>query len=466
MDNERLPHDAVALYSSVSSFMRRFRSDLVRTCSSDALQGLLDPIGELADELLHCGPLVEASRRALEAVPATLDLPTLVARISDLRTCTTKLWEREIGNGHPAAVRALHQALDRVVQLVVERDVNVAKLEGLLAASPVGIAFLDRDLRYLRINEALARMNGRPVAAHVGRTVRQVLPADAARFIEPMLRGVLETGVPVVNLEIDVYVVNYFPVRSHTGANIGIGGVVLDVGDRKRMENELRRAVRAREDLIAVVSHDLRNPLGTITLGSSLMQTDETLSERSRKHVDMIQRSARRMERLIDDLLDVATLQVGRVSLKLERVAAPTLVHDAVEAHQTLALDKQIELAQEAHLDGVDVECDPERVQRVFSNLVGNSLKFCRPGDTIRISGARAGDKVTFSVEDTGPGIDPGALPNLFDPYWSSPEHARRGVGLGLYISREIVAAHGGTISVDSEVGRGTRFDFTLPISR
>jgi PAS domain S-box-containing protein len=458
MDNERLANDAVAIYSSVNDVLRRFRTEMAAD-SASALPDLVESLGALADEMLHGGPLVDVSRRVLDTIPATRDLPTIVGHVASLRCRAIELWQREIGDRHPSGLRALHRALDRVIQLVVERDVTVSRLEGLLAAAPVGIAFLDRDLRYIRINEALARMNGHTVADHLGKTVREVLPETAADLIEPLLRGILETGKPLLGQELGKFVASYFPVRSRGGSLVGIGGVVADI-------SELRQAVKTREDLIAVVSHDLRNPLGTITLGATMMAADESLSPRTRKHVDMIERSAHRMERLIDDLLDMQSVQRGRISLRLEQLPAGQAVLETVEAQQPLAADKGIELVGAVDVEDVKVTCDPERVQRVFANLVGNALKFCRTGDRIAIGAAPDGEHVRFTVEDTGPGIDPAALPFVFEPYWSAPEHARRGAGLGLFISRGIIAAHGGTIWVESELGHGTRFSFTLPISR
>jgi signal transduction histidine kinase len=275
------------------------------------------------------------------------------------------------------------------------------------------------------------------------------------------------------------FLASYFPVRSPRGIVFGVGGVVTEVteleqaqvevqrgdAERAQMEDELRRAVRVREDLIASVSHDLRNPLGTITLAASLVAGDDKMDPATRKQVEMIQRASHRMARLIDDLLDTAAIQLDRLQLTVESVDVATIVRDAVDAHQSIAQDKKLCLESACSADGARVSCDLERVHRVFSNLLGNAIKFCRREDRVRVEAQRDGDFVRFGVIDTGPGIDPAIAPSLFEPYWSAPEHARRGMGLGLHIAKSIVEAHGGRIWVESEVGAGARFFFTLPIS-
>lgn len=375
----------------------------------------------------------------------------------------------------------LKHSEERFKRIAAEREIALAKIESLLAASPVGIAFLDRELRYVRINEALAAMNGRSPDEHLGRTVRDVLP-DAAPLLEPLLRGVFETGEPLLDLQIDApgragapprsFLGSYFAVRSPGGIVFGLGAVVTEVtdlkaalADRARMEDELRSAVRAREDLIAVVSHDLRNPLGTITLASTMVGGDDTLSPRTRRHVEMIHRSAQRMTHLIDDLLDMASIQHGRVPLRLDRVSVPAVVQEAIDAHLPLAQQKDISLAANDDMPVVELVCDAERVQRVFANLIGNALKFCSFGGEIRVESKLLGDEVRFCVADTGPGIDPQVAAHLFEPYWSGRQQQQRGFGLGLHIAKSVVVAHGGTIWVDSEPGHGARFYFTIPIT-
>jgi PAS domain S-box-containing protein len=384
--------------------------------------------------------------------------------------------------------RRLTLSEERFKRIAAEREIALAKLEGLLAASPVGVAFLDPDLRFVRVNEAIASISGRTVADYLGHTLEEVIPNRAVE-LEPLLRSVLATGIPQLGRRVvgepgpdgsrRSFLGSYFPVRSPRGIVFGVGAVVTEVtelervtdevlrgdAERARIEDDLRQAVRAREDLIAIVSHDLRNPLGTITLAASLVETDETLVPATRRQVVLIQTASKRMGRLIDDLLDTSAIQIDRVQLTLEPVDVAALVRDAVEAQCTVANDKGIGLTSSCYLEEVRVSCDPERVLRVFGNLIGNALEFCRRGDTIRLEAEVVGAFIRFCVNDSGPGIDPAIVPCLFEPYWSAPEHTRRGMGLGLHIAKSIVEAHGGRIWVESELGAGARFFFTLPLS-
>jgi signal transduction histidine kinase len=140
------------------------------------------------------------------------------------------------------------------------------------------------------------------------------------------------------------------------------------------------------------------------------------------------------------------------------------MVEEALELQQPLADERGIALVNATQVGGLNVTCDRDRVLQVFANLIGNALKFGRSGGKITIGGVRDGDCVRLSIADNGPGIAPGALANVFDAYWSAPEHARTGSGLGLYIVRGIVEHHGGRVWVESEVGAGATFYFTLPI--
>lgn len=235
--------------------------------------------------------------------------------------------------------------------------------------------------------------------------------------------------------------------------------------ERERLLRELEQAVRIRDDLLAIVSHDLRTPLNSINLAAELLERGISASGEGRlqKPVDTIKRASNQMKHLIGDLLDMAITRTGRLVVQQSACDAQALVNEAVEAHVPVATEKGIKLDAVLDLHGESVSCDPGRIQQVFANLIGNAIKFCGSGDSIRVLAEREGAMVRFSVVDTGPGIPAEARAHLFDPYWSGREHKSRGTGLGLFISHGIVEAHGGRLWVESAVGKGSAFHFTVP---
>ena len=252
-------------------------------------------------------------------------------------------------------------------------------------------------------------------------------------------------------------------------------GVVADNTERKHAEiererllRELEQAVRIRDDLLAIVSHDLRTPLNSISLAAELLERGIHAGGdgRIRKPVDTIKRASNQMKHLIGDLLDMAIIRTARLVVQPSACDAQAQVNEAIEAHVPFATEKGVKLGTQPDLHGESVNCDSERIQQVFANLIGNAIKFCGAGDNIRVRAAREGAMVRFSVVDSGPGIPAEALGHLFDPYWSAKEHTKRGTGLGLFISEGIVAAHGGRLWVESAVGEGSAFHFTVPTAR
>jgi signal transduction histidine kinase len=231
-------------------------------------------------------------------------------------------------------------------------------------------------------------------------------------------------------------------------------------------ELEARRAVRTREEVLAVVSHDLKNPLGSIALSTQLLRRlipQGEGGERMRNHARTIERSVERMDRLIRDLLDMASLQAGQVKLDPARYEVGELVREGLVLLEPLAIEKGIELRTRLPRERCWVCCDRERFFQVLSNLVGNALKFTPEGGTVTVEARAEGDFMRFSVRDTGPGIPAEALPHLFEPFWQAKDTARMGTGLGLTISRGLVEAHGGWLEAHSEEGQGSLFSFTLP---
>lgn len=235
--------------------------------------------------------------------------------------------------------------------------------------------------------------------------------------------------------------------------------------DNARLYLESQQAVRAREEVLAIVSHDLRNPLNGVTLGASLLKMSETLSADDREQVETIEVSGRRMARLIEDLLDVTRLEGGkRLPIEPAPVEPVELLREAEEIFRAQASVASVSVVYEAG-DGLPpVYADRHRVMQVMTNLIGNSMKFTPPGGEIAVHAKLDGESVLFSIRDTGPGIPRENLADIFSPYWQAKRAERLGAGLGLPIAKGIVEAHGGRIWVESVPGDGTDFYFTLPV--
>ncbi len=234
--------------------------------------------------------------------------------------------------------------------------------------------------------------------------------------------------------------------------------------DNARLHEEARRAMQARENVLAVVSHDLRTPLSVILMKTTMML--ELPSESERRSAEFIHRSAETMRRLIDDLLDSASIGAERLSIELNRCAVESLVDEAMEMVQPLVAKKKIRLSSESSIaDRVEVFCDRARLLQVFGNLLGNAIKFTDEGGTIIVRSETRGAEAWFSVIDTGPGIPHEDLSRLFDRFWQARKTARLGTGLGLSIAKGIVEAHRGRIWAESQLGVGTTLTFAVPLA-
>ena len=229
-------------------------------------------------------------------------------------------------------------------------------------------------------------------------------------------------------------------------------------------------AVTARDELVAVVSHDLRNPLSAVSLSALLLVrtlvNDTSVSARRQlAAAQSIQRAAARMDQMLRDLLDLATIEQGRYDIKLSSCPVNTLFEDAGALLMPIAESKRVTL-RFASVDGLAVRTDQERFHQVLSNLVVNSLKFTREGGGVevcaQVDASSDGRMLRFSVKDTGIGMSTEQQSHIFERYWRVREANPTGTGLGLYIARGLVEAHGGTIRVESEVGKGTTMYFTL----
>ena len=238
--------------------------------------------------------------------------------------------------------------------------------------------------------------------------------------------------------------------------------------DRHLLTERLRsdNALSNRDDFLGIVSHDLRNLLGGIVTSAALLAADVShagANSRTIAGAERIQRYAARMNRLIGDLLDVAAIENGRLSIKPARGDVMAVVAEAVERFEGDAEAAGLSLEGPADGPPLMAAFDHDRILQVMSNLISNAIKFTPQGGSIRIAGARDKAGVQVSVTDTGEGIAADRYNAVFERFWQAGADDRRGLGLGLYISKSIADAHGGTLDVESVPGQGSTFTLTLP---
>ena len=236
--------------------------------------------------------------------------------------------------------------------------------------------------------------------------------------------------------------------------------------ENARLFSEAQRAVKTREDVLAIVSHDLKNPLATIELAVTLLRGFKQIPEnRVREFVNRVQRSTDQMETLIADLLDFARIQSGTFSVSISAVKLGEAVMPAINRMRALAEAKRQTLEADIPSSLPSVAIDAHRIGQVVSNLISNAIKFTPLEGTIRVLARLRDHQVVVSVEDTGPGIPQEHLSKIFDRFWRTPGTKQKGSGLGLAIAKGIVEAHGGTIWAESQLGKGSSFLFTVPLA-
>jgi signal transduction histidine kinase/CheY-like chemotaxis protein len=301
------------------------------------------------------------------------------------------------------------------------------------------------------------------------------------------LRRVLETGETfrqereLVRLEIDgkveesYWTSTYLPIRDGAGNIEGVLTFDLDVtsvvradAEREALLAAAEQANRAKDDFIAMLGHELRNPLAPILTATQLLRlrgTDRTLRE-----VNVIERQAQHLVRLVDDLLDVSRITSGKVTLAKESVEIAEVVASAIETASPIIESARHTLVTEVPKEGMVVEVDRVRMAQVIANLLTNAAKYTPPGGRIRISAVLEGDHVGIAVDDNGVGISPELLPQVFDLFVQARQTLARsqgGLGLGLTIVRSLVTMHGGNVTAESDgLAKGSRFTVRLPVSK
>jgi PAS domain S-box-containing protein len=359
------------------------------------------------------------------------------------------------------------------------------ELETIYATAPIGMSLLDGELRFLRINDRLAEMNGLAARDHIGRTIGEVLP-KLAPTLEPVLRRVLETGEAVTNIEVTgetaaqpgverTWQESLYPLRHADGRIVGINTVVVETTDRKRAEVQvyelmaaLKEADVRKDQFLAILAHELRNPLAPLRNMLEIMKRadhDTGLLHRVR---ETMERQLSQLVRLVDDLMDVSRITRNRLELRTEQVNLASVVHHAVEAVRPFADASRQVIDVALPAEPLYLEADPARLAQVFSNLLNNACKYSEAGGRIALVAERQGSDVLVSVRDAGVGIPVDQLQSVFDMFTQidrSIERSQGGLGIGLTLVRQLVEMHGGSVEARSEgEGKGSEMLVRLPV--
>ncbi len=257
------------------------------------------------------------------------------------------------------------------------------------------------------------------------------------------------------------------PVKDEAGKIVQWIGINTDIDDQKKAEAALEEAVKVREELLAMVSHDLRNPMNAVLMAAAQIEylvEDDAPPERVLKSAGIIKRAIERMNRLVTDLLDLSRLEAGKpITVELDRFDATKLAAQAIEVAEPLIASRKLTLETAIEAGPVWSTCDGDRVRQILDNLLGNAIKFTREGGSICVGLRRDGHDVLFFVRDTGTGIKEDQVQHVFSRYWQGDANRQRGVGLGLAIVKAIVDAHRGNVWVESKPDQGATFYFTIP---
>jgi two-component system sensor kinase FixL len=397
--------------------------------------------------------------------------------------------ENEEGRRIPGYALILRDITERIRAEEALRA-SEGKFSGIISISSDAIVSVDEEQRIVHFNKGAETVFGWKEHEIVGQPLDVLIPADVRDRHGEHLRRFAEGPVVAKRMgeRQEIFGVrkngDRFPAEAsisklELGAQRLFTAVLRDVTERKEAERALaealeqareataaaQAAVHARDDVLHVVSHDLGNSLSAIVVNTTvLLKTLPPDSEEVRQRVASVRDLARRMQRLRQDLLDVASIEQGGLSIEWDSWHPGAVVSESVEAFAPLTAEKGIELSAQVDDDVPEVEGDRERVLQVLANLLGNAVKFTQPGGRVLLRVEAAPDEVRFSVRDTGPGIAPENQAHVWDRFWKSRTANRHGAGLGLAIARGIVEAHGGRISLESAPGEGSTFTFTLPL--
>jgi PAS domain S-box-containing protein len=336
--------------------------------------------------------------------------------------------------------------------------------------SPSGVFLKDEDGRYVFVNRTGEALMGRTDWA--GKTDDELLPAAAGAEVRAHDRAALEAGRP---RQYDLRLPTpqgvrtlssiKFPLRDSSGRRY-VGAITSDVTEQRAADEALREADRRKDQFIATLAHELRNPLAPIRIGVAILARQGAAEADRAWSREVIERQVTHMARLVDDLLDTARISSGKLALRRERVTLAAIVSAALETSRPVLDAAAHKLVVRTPAAQATVDADLTRMAQVVSNLLNNAAKYTPRGGAIELEAGQAGGEAVISVRDNGIGFPPERAAELFEPFaqWAPSDKAAGGLGIGLSLVRGIVELHGGTVSASSDgPGKGSRFEVRLP---
>ena len=439
-----------------------------------------DEMGELAKAFNQMAYTLEENRSSLqkEIVEHNKAQESLVAANNELEERVkerTAQWVLEIGERKGAQEK------------IRERE---AQLDAYFSSSPTGMAIVNAELEFLKVNQPLADLDGVLIQGHPGRTIRDIMP-QLAPLLEPVFRQVFATGRPIVNFElrgetnsspgeVRDWQITYFPLMVEKSKPKSVGMAVTEITERKRAEVELNSAKIAAEsanhakgEFLANMSHEIRTPMNGV-IGVSDLLLDTRLTAEQRGLAQTIRSSGKALLTLINDILDFSKMEAGKLTFEEREFNLREVLEGTLELLAELSQTKKLELAGFIE-PGVPTRLkgDAGRIRQVLTNLVGNAVKFTKVGEvTVCVSCDTENEReceLRFKVIDSGIGIEPETQKKLFRAFNQGDTSTTRkfgGTGLGLAISRQLVEQMGGIIGLESAPGKGSTFWFTMRLQK
>jgi PAS domain S-box-containing protein len=357
----------------------------------------------------------------------------------------------------------------------MEREIDqLFELRQIVDAAPDGIFSVDADHSIRFVNPKIAEMFGYHAEELIHRNIEILIPEPfreqhRKHEVDYLTTPRTQSMAALTNLlgrrrdgSLIPIELSLSPV--HTSHGLVVAGIVRDVTEQRELKKTLQQAVTVRNDLLAMVAHDLRNPLNALLLlVEGVLRSPLPTPDPARRLIESMKRVIERMNALVGDLVESASLEAGHLLLARREHEPQDLVDEVLRQFRPIAGQKEVTLRAELQANLPSLRYDHHRLLRVLSNLIDNAIKFTPTGGLIIVRAEQRAGAIYFAVTDTGAGIPEEQLSHLFDRYWQAKASSDAGAGLGLYIAKGIIEAHGGSIGVESRVGTGATFFFTIP---